>query len=85
MDDEGVMGGELIEVPVPDTGTMIDVTVGIGSTPGPIVESTVSSAATGRGSTAERMPNQDRPTATAVTTAQAARYPIDRLTATTLL
>jgi hypothetical protein len=29
------------------------------------------------------MPNHDRPTATAVTTAQATRYPTDRLTATT--
>ena len=81
MDDEGETGGELIEVPVSGTGTVIDVTAGIGNTPGPAVEST---AATGAGATAERMPNHDRPTATAVTTAQAARYPIDRLTATTL-
>ncbi|MFS8099537.1 hypothetical protein LFM09_20655 [Lentzea alba] len=79
--DEGVTGGELIEVLLGGTGTLIDVTVGIGNTPGPAVEST---AATGAGSIAERMPNQDRPTAAAVTTAQATRYPIDRLTATTL-
>ncbi|GAA3640753.1 hypothetical protein C8D88_103250 [Lentzea atacamensis] len=82
MDDEGVTGDELAEVPVAGTATVIDVTVGIGSTPGPAVEPT---AATGAGSIAERIPNQDRPTATAVTTAQATRYPTDRLTATTLL
>jgi hypothetical protein len=80
VDDEGVTV-ELVEVPVTGTGTVIDVTVGIGSTPGPAVAST---AATGAGSIADRMPNHDRPTATAVTTAQATRYPIDRLTATTL-
>lgn len=84
MDDDGETGGGTDEVPLSGTGTVIDVMAGIGSTPGPSVESTVSSAANGRGSTAEWMPNQDRPTATAVTTAQAARYPIDRLTATTL-
>lgn len=63
------------------TATLIDVTVGMGRTPGPDEEST---SATGEGSIAVRMPSQDRPTATAVTTAQAARYPIDRLTATSL-
>ena len=82
MDDEDVTGGGPVEVPVAGTGTVIDVTVGIGSTPGPDVEST---AATGAGSIADRMPNQDRPTATAVTTAQATRYPTDRLTAAILL
>ncbi|MET9628589.1 hypothetical protein ABZX92_14105 [Lentzea sp. NPDC006480] len=82
MDDEGVTGGELTAVPVGGTGTLIDVTVGIGNTPpGPVVDST---AATGAGSMADRMPNHDRPTATAVTTAQATRYPTDRLTAATL-
>lgn len=81
MDDEGVTGGGLIVGLVPGTGTLIDVTVGIGRTPGPAVDSI---AATGAGSIADRMPNHDRPTATAVTTAQATRYPIDRLTATTL-
>ena len=82
MDDEGVTGGGLIEVLLGGTATLIDVTVGIGNTPpGPAVDST---AATGAGSIAERMPNHDRPTATAVTTAQATRYPTDRLTATTL-
>lgn len=55
--------------------------VGIGRT---TVSGVGSTAATGVGSIAERMPNQDRPTATAVTTAQAARYPSDRLTAATL-
>lgn len=60
------------------TGTLIEVTVGMGRTPGPEGAST---AATLVGSMAERMPSQDRPTATVVTTAQAARYPIDRLTA----
>jgi hypothetical protein len=63
------------------TGTLIDVTVGIGSTPGPPVASTT---ATGAGSIADRMPSQDSPTAAVVTTAHAARYPIDRLTATSL-
>jgi hypothetical protein len=72
---------ELSGAPVDGIATLIDVTVGNGSTPGPAVEST---AATGAGSMAERMPNHDRPTATAVTTAHAARYPIDRLTAETL-
>ncbi|MEV6239727.1 hypothetical protein [Lentzea sp. NPDC051838] len=82
MDDEGVTGGELTEVPVGGTGTLIDVTVGIGNTPpGPVA----STAATGAGSIADRIPNHERPTATAVTTAQATRYPTDRLTATTLL
>lgn len=80
--DEGVTGGVLIGGPTSGTGTLIDVTVGIGRTPGPVVAST---AATGAGSIAERMPNHDRPTATAVTTAHAARYPIDRLTAAILL
>lgn len=61
------------------TGTLSDVTVGIGNTPAPPVAST---ATTGEGSIADRIPNQDNPTATAVTTAQAVRYPIDRLTAT---
>lgn len=85
MDDEGVTGGELTEVLVPGTGTLIDVTVGIGNTPpGPAV-SAVYSAATGRGSIADWMPNHERPTATAVTTAQATRYPTDRLTAAILL
>jgi hypothetical protein len=79
--DEGVTGGGPVEVPVTGIGTVIDVTVGIGNAPGPAVEST---AASGRGSIAYRMPNHDRPTATKVTTAQATRYPIDRLTATTL-
>ena len=72
MDDEGEAG--LVVVVAGGTGTVMDWT-------GPAVRST---AATGAGSIAERMPNHDRPTATAVTTAQATRYPIDRLTATTL-
>ncbi|KOV79715.1 hypothetical protein ADL03_36285 [Nocardia sp. NRRL S-836] len=66
---------------VTGTGTLKDCTVGNGSTPGPPVAST---AATGAGSIADRMPSQDRPTAAVVTTAQAARYAIDRLTATSL-
>lgn len=82
MEDEGVTGGGTAGTAVAGTGTVIDVTVGIGSTPGPAVDST---AATGAGSIADRMPNHERPTATAVTTAQATRYPTDRLTATTLL
>jgi hypothetical protein len=77
--DVGVTGG--LTGVVAGTGTVIDWTVGIGRTPGPAVEST---AATGDGAITEWMPNHDRPMATAVTTAQAARYPIDRLTATTL-
>jgi hypothetical protein len=81
--DEGVTGDEPIGGPASGTGTLIDVKVGIGSTPGPVA-SAAPTAATGAGSIADRMPNHDRPTATAVTTAQAARYPIDRLTATTL-
>lgn len=80
MDDEGEAG--LVVVVAGGTGTVMDWTVGSGRTPGPAVRST---AATGAGSIAERMPNHDRPTATAVTTAQATRYPTDRLTATTLL
>ncbi|GHH31062.1 hypothetical protein GCM10017774_09920 [Lentzea cavernae] len=70
-----------MEAPVSGTGTLIEVTVGIGSTAEPVV---ISTAATGAGSIAHRMPNQDRPTATAVTSAQAARYPADLLTATIL-
>jgi hypothetical protein len=81
VDDEGVTGDGLVEGPGSGTGTTNDWTVGIGRTPGPVVEP---AAATGAGSIADRMPNHDRPTATAVTTAQAPRYPIDRLTATTL-
>jgi hypothetical protein len=81
VDDEGLTGDGLVEGSGSGTGTTIDWTVGNGRTPGPVVEST---AATGAGAMAERMPNHDRPTATAVTTAQATRYPIDRLTATTL-
>lgn len=80
MEEDGVTGGELTEVLPGGTSTLIDVMVGIGNTPGPAVDSI---AATGAGSIAERMPNHDRPTATAVTTAQATRYPTDRLTATT--
>ncbi|GGU40710.1 hypothetical protein GCM10010178_36470 [Lentzea flava] len=83
MDDEGVTGGELTAV-VAGTGTL-NVTVGSGSTPGLAVEPAASTAATGAGSIAVRMPNQDRPMATVVTNAQATRYPTDRLTATTLL
>ena len=70
--------GTLTEVVV-GTGTEIDSTVGSGSTPGPPVPSTT---ATGAGSIADRIPSHDSPTATVVTTAHAARYPIDRLTAT---
>jgi hypothetical protein len=73
VDDEGVTGGGI--------GTVIDVTAGSGGTPGSAV---TSAAAGGAGAIAERSPNHDRPTATAVTTAHAARYPIDRLTAETL-
>ncbi|ANZ39450.1 hypothetical protein BBK82_28775 [Lentzea guizhouensis] len=69
--------GTLTEVVV-GTGTEID-TVGNGNTPGPPVPSTT---ATGAGSIADRIPSHDSPTATVVTTAHAARYPIDRLTAT---
>ena len=79
--DEGVTGDGLIEGPSSGTGTLIEVTVGIGSTADPVGEFT---AATGAGSIANRMPNQDRPMVTAVTNAQATRYPIDRLTARTL-
>jgi hypothetical protein len=64
------------------TGTLTEVTVGMGSTAELVVDST---AATGAGSIAHRMPNQDRPMATVVTKAQATRYPTDRLTATILL
>jgi len=78
--DEGAEDGTLVGVSV-GVGTVIDSMVGIGRTPGPAGDST---AATGAGSMAERMPSQDRPTVTAVTTAQAVRYPIDRLTATSL-
>ncbi len=80
--DEGVTGGEPIEEPVSVTGAAGAVTVGIGSTAEPVV---TSAAGTGAGSIADRMPNQDRPTATMVTNAQATRYPIDRLTAAILL
>ena len=83
--DDGVTGGVLIGGPTSGTATLIDVTVGIGRTPGPDVASAAPTPATGVGSIADRMPNHDRPTATAVTTAQAARYPIDRLTAAILL
>jgi len=80
--DDGVTDGAGIEVVVTGgRGMLSDVTVGIGRTPAPRVAST---AATGAGCIAERMPNHDSPTATAVTTAQATRYPMDRLTATTL-
>jgi hypothetical protein len=77
-----VTGGVLTGGLSSGIGTESEVTVGRGSTAAP---SAGSAATTGAGSIADRMPNQDRPTATAVTTAHAARYPIDRLTATTLL
>ncbi|SDP94574.1 hypothetical protein [Lentzea jiangxiensis] len=80
--DVGVTGGTPAEGPGSGTGTAGEVMVGIGSTAEPGVGSTT---ATGAGSITDRMPNQDRPTATAVTTAQATRYPTDRLTAAILL
>ena len=83
--EEGVTGGGgevSIEAPVSGTGTVSEVMVGIGSTAELVVDPT---AATGAGSIAQRMPNQDRPMATVVTKAQATRYPTDRLTATILL
>ena len=81
--DEGATGGEVpAEVPGSGTGTVSEVMVGSGSTAELVV---VPTAATGAGSIAHRMPNHDRPTATAVTTAQATRYPTDRLTAAILL
>ncbi|MEU3644366.1 hypothetical protein AB0E59_13390 [Lentzea sp. NPDC034063] len=80
--DDGVAGGVPTEGPGSGAGTLIEVTVGIGRTADPVVTST---AATGAGSIAHRMPNQDRPMATVVTNAQATRYPTDRLTATILL
>ncbi|SDM46610.1 hypothetical protein SAMN04488074_1226 [Lentzea albidocapillata subsp. violacea] len=81
--DEGVTGGGVpTEAPGSGTGTESEVMVGIGSTADPVVDPT---AATGAGSIAHRMPNHDRPTATVVTTAQATRYPTDRLTAAILL
>lgn len=80
--DEGVTGGEPTEEPITGTSVAGAVTVGIGSTAEPV---TTSAATTGAGSIADRMPNQDRPTAITVPSAQAARYPIDRLTAAILL
>jgi hypothetical protein len=74
-------GGGTAEVPETGGGTVSEVTVGIGSTADSVV---VPRAATGAGSIAHRMPNQDRPTATVVTSAQATRYPTDLLTATIL-
>lgn len=79
--DEGVTDGGPIEGPVSGTGTVSVSTVGMGSAAEPVV---TSAAATGVGSIADRMPNQDRPMATMVTNAQATRYPIDRLTAANL-
>ncbi|WP_439659812.1 hypothetical protein ACSHWB_46840 [Lentzea sp. HUAS TT2] len=81
--DEGVTGGVSMEGPgSAGTGTLTEVMVGMGRTAELVVDS---SAATGAGSIAHRIPNQDRPIATVVTKAQATRYPTDRLTATILL
>ncbi|WP_114773744.1 hypothetical protein [Lentzea flaviverrucosa] len=82
--DEGVTGGGGVpaEAPGSGTGTVSEVMVGIGSTAEPVA---TPATAMGAGSIAHRMPNHDRPTATAVTTAQATRYPTDRLTAAILL
>ncbi|WP_394617811.1 hypothetical protein JNUCC0626_01565 [Lentzea sp. JNUCC 0626] len=83
--EEGVTGGGAsTEAPGSGTGTLIDVTVGIGST-AELTEPRVPKSAGGAGSIAHRMPNQDRPMATVVTSAQATRYPTDRLTAAILL
>ena len=86
--DEGVTGGGGVPAEAPgsgagsDAGTLSEVMVGIGSTAELVVDPI---AATGAGSIAHRMPNHDRPMATVVTTAQATRYPTDRLTAAHLL
>ncbi|GLY46539.1 hypothetical protein Lesp01_01950 [Lentzea sp. NBRC 102530] len=83
--EEGVTGGGVsTEPPGSGTSTLIDVMVGSGSTAELAVPRAPKSAA-GAGSIAHRMPNQDRPMATVVTSAQATRYPTDRLTAAILL
>ncbi|SEQ96195.1 hypothetical protein SAMN04488000_105251 [Lentzea albida] len=79
--EEVVTGGVPAEGPESGGGTVSEVTVGIGSTADSVV---ASRAATGAGSIAHRMPNQERPTATVVTSAQATRYPTDLLTAAIL-